>query len=64
MFNPKGQFAWYELMTTDTAAAKKFYGEVLGWTNRDVGSPEMPYATFNVSDFGGCWLARHPTWAP
>lgn len=26
-----GRFVWYELMTTDTAAAKAFYTEVVGW---------------------------------
>jgi predicted enzyme related to lactoylglutathione lyase len=27
-----GAFIWYELMTTDVAGAKAFYGEVVGWT--------------------------------
>jgi hypothetical protein len=27
----RGQFVWYELMTTDTAAAKRFYTQVAGW---------------------------------
>lgn len=27
----QGRFVWYELMTTDTAAAKAFYGKVVGW---------------------------------
>jgi len=27
----RGRFAWHELMTTDTAAAKAFYGNVVGW---------------------------------
>jgi uncharacterized protein len=27
----KGQFVWYELLTTDPKAAIAFYGEVLGW---------------------------------
>jgi len=26
-----GQFVWYELMTTDIEAARKFYGEIFGW---------------------------------
>ena len=28
------QFFWHELMTTDTKAAQKFYGDVVGWTAR------------------------------
>lgn len=27
-----GEFIWYELMTTDAAAAKAFYDRVIGWT--------------------------------
>lgn len=28
---PRGRFAWHELLTTDTAAAQRFYKEVAGW---------------------------------
>src|SRR5713101_6419989 len=28
---PQGRFVWYELMTTDLAAAQAFYGQVVGW---------------------------------
>ena len=31
-FTPKGKFGWYELMTSDTKAAGKFYSDVVGWT--------------------------------
>ena len=31
MVNHHGRFAWYELLTTDTAAAKAFYHDVVGW---------------------------------
>lgn len=27
-------FVWHDLVTPDTASAKKFYGEVFGWTSR------------------------------
>ncbi|MBD3235276.1 MAG: VOC family protein [Candidatus Eisenbacteria bacterium] len=30
-----GAFSWVELMTTDVAGAKKFYGELLGWHLED-----------------------------
>ena len=26
-----GQFVWYELMTPDTEAAKRFYAPITGW---------------------------------
>jgi predicted enzyme related to lactoylglutathione lyase len=29
-----GKFLWHELMTTDPAAAKKFYGGVVGWKTK------------------------------
>lgn len=29
-----GRFIWYELMTPDTAGAKAFYGDVVGWTSQ------------------------------
>lgn len=28
---PRGRFVWYELLTTDTDEAVRFYGTVLGW---------------------------------
>ncbi|MDE2341565.1 MAG: VOC family protein, partial [Alphaproteobacteria bacterium] len=32
-----GNFIWYELMTTDVAAAADFYGKVLGWNVKNEG---------------------------
>jgi uncharacterized protein len=29
-----GRFVWYELMTTDLAAAQAFYTEIIGWTTK------------------------------
>lgn len=37
MTNPRGDFIWYELMTTDPAAARDFYGAVIGWDIADAG---------------------------
>lgn len=36
-------FVWYELMTSDLAAAEAFYGKVIGWTLVDSGMPGMRY---------------------
>ncbi len=33
-----GAFSWNELMTSDVAGAKAFYGELLGWTLSDMES--------------------------
>ena len=68
----KGNFAWYELMTTDTAAAGAFYSSVVGWSPKDVGMPGMPYTTFNVGEVGiaglmtlppeACAMGAPPSW--
>lgn len=41
-----GRFVWYELLTTDMAASRAFYAEVLGWTTRNVSAPGMDYWLF------------------
>ncbi len=38
-----GNFAWHELMTTDAPAATAFYTDVVGWTARDSGMPDVSY---------------------
>jgi hypothetical protein len=60
MYTPKGSFGWYELMTSDTAAAEAFYTSVVGWTTKNVGSPEMPYITFNVGEAGVAGMLSMP----
>jgi predicted enzyme related to lactoylglutathione lyase len=45
-----GNFVWYELMTTDTKAAEKFYGSVIGWRAQDANHPGMEYAMFKAGD--------------
>ena len=54
MFTPKGKFGWYELMTTDTDAAAKFYSDVVGWTTHSMASPDggPAYTTFNLGEAG------------
>ena len=41
---PRGKFVWYDLMTTDKAAATEFYTSVLGWGTEQWGeaTPDMP----------------------
>ena len=46
MTDHHGRFTWYELMTTDVAAAKAFYAEVVGWGTRDASTPDLAYALF------------------
>ncbi len=46
-----GTFCWVELGTTDAAGAKKFYGELFGWTYSDqpVG-PDLVYSMLQLEE--------------
>ena len=51
-----GVFSWCELLTTDVAAAKHFYTQLLGWTTEDVSMAEgMHYTVIKSAgtDIGG-----------
>ena len=50
MGNLKGDFIWYELLTSDADAAQRFYGEVVGWTVTDSGQPGMDYRILDAGD--------------
>jgi len=41
-----GLFAWNELETTDTAACKTFYAELLGWEAEEMPMGEETYTIF------------------
>jgi uncharacterized protein len=51
----RGTFAWYELLTTDAAAARAFYGRVIGWEPRDASTAAFPYTVFSAggAEIGG-----------
>jgi predicted enzyme related to lactoylglutathione lyase len=44
------KFVWYELMTTDMAAAEAFYRQAIGWTAEDAGMPGMSYTIFSAGE--------------
>jgi uncharacterized protein len=50
MVGQSAQFAWYELLTTDMAAARTFYGSVLGWRTHDASTPRFSYSVFSVGE--------------
>jgi predicted enzyme related to lactoylglutathione lyase len=52
MPNPHGSFIWYELMTTDTAAAGRFYSDVVGWTIGDFGGGVPGYRILSAGERG------------
>ena len=61
MFSPKGKFSWYELMTSDTKAAGKFYSDVVGWKTREMPSPDgLQYTTFNIGEIGIAGMLNIP----
>ena len=45
-----GSFYWNELMTRDPEAAKKFYGETLGWTFEAMEGEGPAYWVAKVGD--------------
>jgi len=58
--NSHGLFVWYELMTTDAAAAKAFYAEVMGWRARDVALPGSAFTLFSAGEAPVCGLMSLP----
>lgn len=50
-----GEFCWYELATSDPAAAKTFYGRLFGWRERDL--PAGATSAFALLRFRGADLA-------
>lgn len=44
------KFVWYDLMTTDPAAAVAFYTETIGWKTMPFEGGDKPYTMFAVGD--------------
>ena len=56
-----GRFGWNELNVPDTAAAKKFYGEVFGWeSHTEEMAPGMEYTMFKQGDHMVAGLVSPP----
>ena len=55
MVDYPGRFVWYELITTDVAAAKVFYADVVGWGTQDASTPDFTYTllTAGTTPVGG-----------
>lgn len=50
MVDQPARFAWYELLTTDVAAARDFYGKVVGWDAKDASTPELAYTVLTAGE--------------
>ena len=57
---PTACFVWYELMTTDVAAASAFYAGVVGWSAQESGMPGVEYTLLKVGDAQVAGLMRLP----
>lgn len=56
-----GAFSWNELMTTDLAAAKTFYAELLGWEVKEMENGPMSYAIAQSDNTDVAGLMQAPT---
>jgi len=54
------KFFWYDIMTTDTKAAQKFYSDVVGWGAQDSGVPNSNYTLLTVGGRGVAGLMPIP----
>ena len=50
MAGAQTSFVWYELMSSDVAAAKAFYTKVVGWKTVDMPMPGMTYTILHAGD--------------
>jgi uncharacterized protein len=57
---PVGEFSWNELVTTDEAAAAKFYSQVFGWQAEDFPGVGMKYSVFKHRGKGVGGLMKRP----
>jgi predicted enzyme related to lactoylglutathione lyase len=55
-----GKFFWYDVMTTDPAAARRFYASVVGWGAQDSGVGDADYTVLTVSGQGVAGLMPIP----
>lgn len=50
MTDIRGRFLWYELLTTDPAAAKAYYPKITGWGTQEWTGLETPYSMWTVGE--------------
>jgi hypothetical protein len=61
----EGLFAWDELMTDDVDAAKRFYGDVVGWSTADMAMGDgFTYTIFQAGDVQVAGGMPKPEMAP
>ena len=60
MANDPRYFTWYELMTTDVAAAATFYRDVVGWGTQEASTSKLPYKLFATGEVPTAGLMELP----
>jgi predicted enzyme related to lactoylglutathione lyase len=50
LVNEPNTWCWSELLTTDLAGSKQFYGSVFGWGGHSSGPDDQPYTEWQVGD--------------
>ena len=55
-----GYFIWFELMTTDVAAASAFYRDVVGWGTQEASTSKLPYTLFTTGEAPAAGLMELP----
>ena len=50
VYKTHGTCSWFELMTTDVAAAKDFYTKLFGWTTEEIPMEGGTYNVIKVAD--------------
>ena len=56
----QGQYFWYDIMTTDTKAAARFYSGVVGWGTQPQNAAGKEYTVFTVNESGVAGLMPIP----
>jgi predicted enzyme related to lactoylglutathione lyase len=55
-----GKFVWHDLVTRDPAAARRFYGALLGWDFQDTTRDGHPYAVAHLGGEPVAGVVRRP----
>ena len=63
-YKTHGAFSWNELSTTDPVAAAAFYGELFGWSVKDMGESMGGYRVVSVGETGVGGIMAQPQGAP
>lgn len=66
MSDSTGIFIWSQLTARDVAAARRFYGDVVGWSTEGFGGPDPAYWIWKTGEtgVGGLVHGDEPHWLP